>query len=44
MIEVSRFWRDPTLPFVEARRVGDGRQVCYAAHSIGPVVRLQTTK
>ncbi len=33
MIEVSRFWRDPTLPFVEARRVGDGRQVCYAAHS-----------
>ena len=33
MIEVSRFWRDPALPFVEARRVGDGRQVCYAAHS-----------
>jgi len=33
MIEVSQFWRDPALPFVEARRVGDGRQVCYAAHS-----------
>ena len=33
MIEVSRFWRDPALPFVEARRVGDGRKVCYAAHS-----------
>ncbi|WP_460418937.1 AraC family transcriptional regulator [Pseudomonas sp. microsymbiont 2] len=33
MIEVSRFWRDPALPFVEARRVGDGRQVRYAAHS-----------
>ncbi|QXH33216.1 AraC family transcriptional regulator [Pseudomonas muyukensis] len=33
MIEASRFWRDPALPFVEARRVGDGRQVCYAAHS-----------
>lgn len=33
MIEVSRFWRDPALPFVEARRVGDGRQVCYAPHS-----------
>jgi len=33
MIEVSRFWRDPALPFVEARRVGDGRRVCYAAHS-----------
>ncbi|MDF0733004.1 AraC family transcriptional regulator [Pseudomonas entomophila] len=33
MIEVSRFWRDPALPFVEARRVGDGRAVCYGAHS-----------
>ncbi|MFJ4345219.1 AraC family transcriptional regulator [Pseudomonas sp. NPDC089401] len=33
MIEVSRFWRDPALPFVEARRVRDGREVCYAAHS-----------
>ncbi|MFJ4065829.1 helix-turn-helix domain-containing protein [Pseudomonas sp. NPDC089996] len=33
MIEVSRFWRDPALPFVEARCVGDGRKVCYAAHS-----------
>ena len=33
MIEASRFWRDPALPFVEARQVGDGRQVCYAAHS-----------
>lgn len=33
MIEVSRFWRDPVLPFVEARRVGDGRNACYAAHS-----------
>jgi AraC-like DNA-binding protein len=33
MIEVSRFWRDPALPFVEARRVGDGRQVCYGSHS-----------
>lgn len=33
MIEVSRFWRDPALPFVEARRVGDGRQVCYAPHA-----------
>lgn len=33
MIEVSRFWRDPALPFVEARRVGDGCKVCYAPHS-----------
>lgn len=33
MIEASRFWRDPALPFVEARRVGDGRTACYGAHS-----------
>ncbi|MGF6391253.1 AraC family transcriptional regulator [Pseudomonas plecoglossicida] len=33
MIEVSRFWRDAALPFVEARHVGDGRKVCHAAHS-----------
>lgn len=48
MIEVSRFWRDPALPFVEARRVGDGRQVCYAAHahesfSIGVVTGGRST-
>lgn len=29
----SRFWRDPALPFIEARSVADGRKVCYAAHS-----------
>lgn len=29
----SQFWRDPALPFVEARRVGDGREVCYGPHS-----------
>lgn len=28
-----RFWRDPALPFLEARRVTDGRRVCYAKHS-----------
>ncbi|MCS4502682.1 AraC family transcriptional regulator [Arhodomonas aquaeolei] len=28
-----RFWRDPALPFLEARRVTDGRRVCYARHS-----------
>lgn len=27
------FWRDPALPFLEARRVMDGRRVCYARHS-----------
>lgn len=31
--DVMRFWRDPTLPFLEARRVTDGRRVCYAKHS-----------
>ncbi|MFG6176993.1 helix-turn-helix domain-containing protein [Halomonas sp. THAF12] len=28
-----RFWHDPALPFLEARRVTDGRRVCYAMHS-----------
>lgn len=29
----SQFWRDPALPFIEARAVADGRKVCYARHS-----------
>ncbi|QGZ30942.1 AraC family transcriptional regulator [Stutzerimonas stutzeri] len=29
----SAFWRDATLPFIEARTVADGRHVCYAKHS-----------
>ncbi|VVD90823.1 AraC family transcriptional regulator [Pandoraea aquatica] len=29
----STFWRDPALPFLEAREVLDGRRVCYALHS-----------
>jgi AraC-like DNA-binding protein len=28
-----RFWRDETLPFVEARSIQDGRKVCYAKHA-----------
>lgn len=28
-----QFWHDPTLPFIEARAVHDGRQVCYDPHS-----------
>ncbi|MEX3171051.1 MULTISPECIES: AraC family transcriptional regulator [Serratia] len=28
-----QFWRDPQLPFVEARAIEDGRKVCYALHS-----------
>ncbi|MDL0432651.1 AraC family transcriptional regulator [Marinobacter sp. TBZ242] len=27
------FWRDTRMPHVELRKVGDGRQVCYAPHS-----------
>lgn len=28
-----QFWRDPSLPFIEARAVQDGRRVCYEKHS-----------
>jgi AraC-like DNA-binding protein len=28
-----KFWRDPALPFLEARAIDDGRAVCYATHS-----------
>lgn len=27
------FWRDAALPFLEARAIEDGRQVCYARHA-----------
>src|SRR3569833_796795 len=38
------FWRDEALPFIEARSVRDGREVCYAKHwhetfSIGLISR-----
>ena len=38
------FWRDAALPFIEARAVEDGRQVCYAPHchetfSIGAITK-----
>lgn len=29
---VPVFWRDEALPFIEARSVRDGRQVCYGKH------------
>ncbi|MGH8081441.1 MAG: helix-turn-helix domain-containing protein [Lysobacter sp.] len=29
----STFWRDPRLPFIEARWVGDGRALCYDKHT-----------
>ena len=28
-----RFWRDASLPFIEARAIDDGRKVCYARHA-----------
>ncbi|MXS19768.1 AraC family transcriptional regulator [Pseudomonas oryzihabitans] len=30
---VPQFWRDPALPFLEARSIQDGRALCYAPHS-----------
>lgn len=27
------FWRDPTLPFIEARAIHDGRRIRYAKHA-----------
>ena len=27
------FWRDPRMPYLELRKVDDGREVCYAPHS-----------
>lgn len=27
------FWRDDALPFIEARSIADGREVCYTRHS-----------
>ncbi|WP_417824541.1 AraC family transcriptional regulator [Thalassospira lucentensis] len=30
---MQTFWRDAALPFVELRRVADGRAVCYERHS-----------
>ena len=31
--KAPRFWRDDTLPFIEARAIADGREVCYTRHS-----------
>lgn len=30
---VPQFWRDPALPFIEARSIVDGRKVCYSLHA-----------
>jgi AraC-like DNA-binding protein len=31
--KAPRFWRDDALPFIEARSIADGREVCYTPHS-----------
>lgn len=31
--KAPRFWRDDALPFIEARSIADGREVCYSRHS-----------
>lgn len=31
--KAPRFWRDAALPFIEARSIADGRDVCYSRHS-----------
>jgi AraC-like DNA-binding protein len=31
--KAPRFWRDDTLPFIEARSIADGREVCYTRHA-----------
>ncbi|MDI3399274.1 AraC family transcriptional regulator [Pseudomonas sp. V88_4] len=31
--QTPRFWRDDALPFIEARAIADGREVCYSRHS-----------
>ncbi|WP_342655160.1 AraC family transcriptional regulator [Pseudomonas sp. F3-2] len=46
--ETPVFWRDPQLPFIQARSIADGRKVCYARHShevfsIGAITAGQST-
>ncbi|AKO52262.1 AraC family transcriptional regulator [Marinobacter psychrophilus] len=42
------FWRDKRIPFVELRKVADGRHVCYALHShphwsLGAIINGKST-
>lgn len=30
---IPKFWRNASLPFIEAREIEDGRHVCYARHA-----------
>ena len=46
--KAPRFWRDHALPFIEARSIADGRQVCYTRHahehfSIGSITAGRST-
>ena len=46
--KAPRFWRDDTLPFIEARSIADGREVCYTRHahehfSIGAITAGRST-
>ena len=46
--QAPQFWRDPALPFIEARSIADGRKVCYSRHaheqfSIGSITAGQST-
>ena len=46
--KAPRFWRDDALPFIEARSIADGREVCYSRHahehfSIGAITAGRST-
>lgn len=46
--QAPRFWRDDALPFIEARSIADGREVCYTRHaheqfSIGAITAGRST-
>ncbi|WP_339499374.1 AraC family transcriptional regulator [Pseudomonas silesiensis] len=46
--KAPRFWRDDALPFIEARSIADGREVCYTRHahehfSIGAITTGRST-
>ncbi|MGC5699085.1 AraC family transcriptional regulator [Pseudomonas sp. NFXW11] len=46
--QAPQFWRDPALPFIEARAIADGRLVCYNRHahqqfSIGSITAGHST-
>ncbi|CRM43145.1 AraC family transcriptional regulator [Pseudomonas sp. 25 R 14] len=46
-LAAPRFWRDASLPFIEARTIDDGRKVCYTRHahdhfSIGAITAGQS--